>query len=371
MNARSIAATALVVVACVLAPLAVSAVWVHHTIYDTDGYVATVSPLARNAAIERALIHRTVAVIDDELERRLDPDADAGVLRRRLDEAALAAGHRAAEEAATPVVESDQFAKLWDRLNREGHAQALTWFSGESSRVEAGVVDDKLVISLQPLVEEVARRVESVGVANFRLSGDRIRRLQPEIVLVDGPLVAPIQRTLRTLNDLALPLSMFAAVAAIGAVAVATDRRAALSRLGIGLTIAMGVVLVALRVGREEFLGWIDTTSVSVPASTAFFDTGVRDLRGALLIGLVLGLGVALAARFAGGRRATTGEPPHSVMGVVATHRAGASVAVVFAGLAVLALIPSPTVVAALAVGLVVLALVVGLWIAAARSTRC
>ncbi len=300
MKARSVVATTLVVVTCVLAPLAVSAVWVHRTIYDTDGYVATVSPLARKAAIERALIHRTVAVIDEELERRLDPDPDAGALRRRLDQEALAAGHRAAEEAATRVVRSDQFAQLWDRLNREGHAEALTWFSGDSSQVRAGVADDKLVISLQPLVEEVAQRIEGVGVAGFHLSGDRIRRLDPEIVLVDGPLVEPIQRTLRTLDGLALPLSLLTLAGAIGAVVAAPDRRRVLARLGIGLTIAMAVVLVALRIGREEFLDWIDTTSVSVPASTAFFDTVVRDLRGALLIGLVLGIGIALAARFAG-----------------------------------------------------------------------
>jgi len=367
VRARSITATTLVVLACVLAPLSVTAVWVDRTVYDTDGYVDAVTPLARNAALQRAIVTRTVSVIDRELARQLD--ADTGPVRQLVNEQALQLAHRAAERAATAIVESDRFEQLWERLNREGHERALAWFSGDSNRVKAGVEDDKLVVSLQPLVDQVAARVEDVGVGGFRLSGDRIRKLNPEIVLVDGRLVEPVQWALRTLHALAVALPAFTLFAVIGALVAAGDRRRALARLGIGLLIAMAVALVALKIGRSEFLAWIDTTSVSVPASTAFFDIIVRGLRNALLVGLVLGLGIALAARFAGGRGKTVTQPPDSIGTLLAAHIAGATVVVVLAGLGVLLALPRPMPLTVIVVAIVATGLIVGLRTAAARAS--
>jgi hypothetical protein len=368
MRARSIAATTLVVLACVLAPLSVTAIWVDRTVYDTDGYVAAVGPLARNAAIQHAIVQRTVTAIDRQLERQLD--GDAGPVRRLVNEQALDLAHDAARRAATTIVESERFEQLWERLNREGHERALAWFSGDSDRVKAGVEDDRLVVSLQPLVEQVADRIDGLGVGGFELSGDRIRKLDPEVVLVDGPLVGPVQQALRTLHALAPVLAVLTALAVIGALVVAPDRRRALARLGLGLLIAMGVALVALKVGRSEFLAWIDTTSVSVPASTAFFDILVRGLRDALLIGLVLGAGVALAARFAGGRGKTVATSPDSIGTFLAAHIAGATVVVVLAGLGVLLVLPRPTPLSVLVVGILATGLIVGLRTSARHSLR-
>jgi len=130
----------------------------------------------------------------------------------------------------------------------------------------------------------------------------------------------------------------------------------------------MGVALVALRISHEEFIDWISTTSVSTPPSEAFFDTLSRGLRDALLIGVVLGCGMALAARFAGGRGAMVEGTPNSVGSFVAVHAAGVSVVVVLVGLGVLAFIPSPTLLVAAVVSAVVVAGVVGLRVFATRT---
>src|SRR5512133_2805717 len=45
---RTIVATCLIVVACLLAPLSVVSVWASQQISDTDRYVQTVAPLAQN-----------------------------------------------------------------------------------------------------------------------------------------------------------------------------------------------------------------------------------------------------------------------------------------------------------------------------------
>ena len=60
MRARRIFAVVLVVFAAVLAPLTITAYWIHDRIMSTDGYVETVAPLADNQDITDAIAERVV-----------------------------------------------------------------------------------------------------------------------------------------------------------------------------------------------------------------------------------------------------------------------------------------------------------------------
>jgi cytochrome c oxidase assembly factor CtaG len=48
-------ASLLIVVACLLAPLGVAAVWARNQVTNTDRYVATVAPPAKDPAIRQAV----------------------------------------------------------------------------------------------------------------------------------------------------------------------------------------------------------------------------------------------------------------------------------------------------------------------------
>src|SRR5206468_7646878 len=52
---RAVVATLLIVVACVLAPLSVVAVWARNQVTNTDRYVRTVTPLANDPSIQNAI----------------------------------------------------------------------------------------------------------------------------------------------------------------------------------------------------------------------------------------------------------------------------------------------------------------------------
>lgn len=54
-NWRGVVGTLLVVFAVVLAPLAVTGIWVQRTITDTDRWVETLGPLAADPAIQAAV----------------------------------------------------------------------------------------------------------------------------------------------------------------------------------------------------------------------------------------------------------------------------------------------------------------------------
>ena len=69
---RALVAT-LVIAGCILAPVSVVGVWLDGTLLNTDHYVSTVGPLARNSAIQDAIASRvtTEIVQHTALERRV------------------------------------------------------------------------------------------------------------------------------------------------------------------------------------------------------------------------------------------------------------------------------------------------------------
>ena len=117
---RSVVATVLVVVACVLAPFAVCAVWVHRTVFDTDGYVRAVTPVGRDQAVRDAVADRAVAAIE-----RAYATVPTGA-RARCGSVSPARRSRSCTGRSSPrperVVDSPRFEDVWVRANRTGHA---------------------------------------------------------------------------------------------------------------------------------------------------------------------------------------------------------------------------------------------------------
>src|ERR1019366_8977794 len=66
---RTLVATILIVIGCLLAPVSVLAVWAANEVGNTDRYVATMEPLAHNPAIQNALT--------DKITTRLNVTSDA------------------------------------------------------------------------------------------------------------------------------------------------------------------------------------------------------------------------------------------------------------------------------------------------------
>ena len=56
----------LLVLGCVIAPLALAGVWFHVNIMDVDGYVATITPVADEPAVQKAVAD----VLADQVCRR-------------------------------------------------------------------------------------------------------------------------------------------------------------------------------------------------------------------------------------------------------------------------------------------------------------
>ena len=110
----------LVVLVCILAPLSVLAVWLHDTVLDTDQYVSTVAPLAHDSTIQGAIATRITnsLVASTDLEARV---ADVLPARAPISAPAVVDGIKdVVHDLALRIVQSDQFANLWEQANRRG-----------------------------------------------------------------------------------------------------------------------------------------------------------------------------------------------------------------------------------------------------------
>src|SRR5437762_5484658 len=125
---RALVAT-FVIVSVVLVPLAGLSIWVRNLVLDTNHYVDTVEPLARNKAITDLVAERAT----DRLFQRVDVAAEAkDALPERAQFLAgpISSGVETfTREAATRALATDQFATVWREANRRAHAlvvKALT-----------------------------------------------------------------------------------------------------------------------------------------------------------------------------------------------------------------------------------------------------
>ncbi len=306
--ARSFTAAALIVVACLLAPLSVVSVWADTFVSDTNRYVETVSPVIDDPGVQTAIADEvTVAVMDSLDVQGLTADlmgtlADQPNVPPRVADAlpALAVPlARGIEDftrtQAEGFVASSRFQTVWDQVNRAAHAQVVDLLEGNPSGALTAQ-NDQIVLNLAPVIAEVKARLVDRG---FTLA-NKIPAIDRSFVLVESAGITRAQTSYSVLNALGVWLPLIALALLVAGVAVARDRRRALLRGTLGVAAAMLVLGVGLTLVRVLY---VQTTPADVLTSESagnVFDILVRFLRTGLRTVGVLALVVAFAAWVSG-----------------------------------------------------------------------
>lgn len=368
---RSVVAATCIGLACVLAPLSVTAVWASDEVSDTDRYVETVAPLAEDPAIQNAVAD----AVTEEIFTYVDVEA---ITSEAL--AALAAQDIAPRAAAglealqVPIVNgiegftrtevgkvlaSPQFATVWEQANRAAHTELVNLLSGEQGGA-VSAQNGTVTLNLGPIVAAVKQQLIAEGytIANNIPAVDR------SIVLVSSDAVTKAQGVYRLLDGLGRWLPVIAlALFAVG-VYVATGHRRALLLGSLGVAGSMLLLGVALAVARPLYLDAIPSDVLPREAAGNIFDTLVRFLRNGLRVTAVLALVVALGAFFTGpsttaartrrglaetvgvlgGRAEAAGVRTGGVGTWTAAHRRPLRIGLVIAGALVLTFWSRPTV---------------------------
>ena len=304
---RTIVASLLIVVGCVLAPLAGVAVWARNQVTNTDRYVATITPLARDPAIQAAIADQITAQVFNYIDvqgltnQTLDALTERGLRPQVADQLRALAGpiangvHGFVRTQVGNVVASDAFADAWVQANRVAHdelVKALTGRGGGAVKVE----NDTVSINLAPFIQTVKQRLVDSG---FGLAA-RIPDVNASFVLFRSDDITRARSAFSLLNTLGNWLPVIALVLLAIGIYLAKDHRRAL--IGAGLGVAAGMLLLALglAVFRSLYLDAVPAAVLPHDAAAVLYDTIVRFLRAGLRSVLVLALVVAAAGLLTG-----------------------------------------------------------------------
>jgi hypothetical protein len=338
----------LVVLTGLLAPLAVTAVWLHERILTTDGWVDTVAPLADDPAVIDAVSQRVVNTIFEkaDVQNRITDilpgpvDALGKTFANSLRTLAMNQTER--------FLESDAFQSLWEDANRIAHEQVVAMFSGKGDALKNH--DGQVVLDLGTVADTVRERLVDHGVGILKRV--RIPSGQAQIVLFQSDTVTQLQSVFRLLDQLWIALPIAFLVLGTAAIGVSVRRRPTVVEVGLAVATGSLLLLAGLHFARREYLSAATDAQLNGEAAESVFDTIVSKLETWTWLLLVVALVAAAAAFFSDPRklewvaRKLHGEEAANRSGVapwVRAHRLALGVGGVAAVLVVLAVWPSPT----------------------------
>lgn len=294
---RRVVVIVLVIIGCVLAPISVIGIWARNTLLDSGQYVDTVAPLAEDRAIQEALADRVATRlfesidVEEELTEALPPEADFVT-------PFIADGlERFVHDITLRFAESDQFPRLWDRINRRAHTAVLAVLEGEGTET-VDTRDGRVVLDVSAVIDRVSERLADLGVDVFEdASGER---LPSELVLFESAGLTKAQSGVRLLDTLAYVLPLITLLLFATAVALSTNRRRTGARAALGVAFSMALVLTAFNLGRGFYLDAIEDAGRSTDAAAAAFDQVLGFLRLSLRATFVLAVAVAVGVWLAG-----------------------------------------------------------------------
>ena len=309
---RGITAWVLIVLASLLIPISVISVWAIRTVTNTDQYVATMAPLARNQVI-----------VDHLAQKATDELFSTGIVKNKV-EAALP---KAAKPIVTPVVnevktyvyglavkvfESPKFGQLWDYLNRHTHDAVVDVLTGKQSkltqRIEKG---GGIVINVTPQLNDLISQANAHGITLFNpLKAVLATGNSLGVTVVSKSQVSKFTTLFNLVVTAKWAIPVVALVLAALGIIIGVDHRKTLLRMAIGVALVTMLLLAGLSLGRITFINQAGH-SFNRDVAASVWDTVLRflkaDLRWMLLAAVLVALGSWLAgpARYARWIRST------------------------------------------------------------------
>lgn len=299
---RNAGAKTLAVVAALLLALSVPAVWLNRMVTDTDVYVATVAPLAQDPDIQNAV----AAAASDAVIEKLDAETRLKqLLPENLQIIAVPVAQAVNDfisKQALVLVRSQQFAQAWEAANRISHKALVTAVTGRDTgavNVQAGVI----TLDVGTLADQIKTKLTDAGVG----FAANIPTIDKTIVLYESPVLAQMTSTFDLITRIALWLPILGLACAIGAIALAVDRRGAVLWLGASLAVAAMMPLEGLYLGQYYATAQLtQLAAIPTAAAQAAFGIIFRDLVTASQALIALGVVLWIGAIFAGPSRWAT-----------------------------------------------------------------
>ncbi|MFJ9528681.1 MULTISPECIES: hypothetical protein [Streptomyces] len=278
---------ALIVLLAVLVPFSALSAWVDLEIDDTDRYVAAVSPLSSDPAVQSTVTD----LITDEAMEQIDLGPLQDTVRDFL------------HETVRSFTTTEAFANAWETANRTAHEAVTAALDGDSG--------EAVTIDLAPVIQQVKQDLVSQGVP----FADQIPVQRTEITVIGADRADTLRDTFHWLRYCSIWPAIATLVMLVLVVGIATVRgglRAALTAtaaVGTGFVLGAIVLRILMAVGRSRALDEVpandrDAAAAVIDALTASLRTTVWVV---LVVGAVLLVGAVVARVLLGRRRARRG----------------------------------------------------------------
>ena len=325
---RSTFSVLLIVLASILAMLSVVSVWASDTVTDTDRFVATMGPLAKNPQVQAGVSERITSLVLDQVDvdslvkqvtdavssSNLPPQT--ATLLTTLN-GPLSSGLKSlVGTVVDKVVTSDVFANIWNTALRTAHSsfeKALTGKGGGAIKL----TNNEVQIDVGPAVAQVKNQLVDSG---FSLAS-KIPTVNTTFTVYQSSSLGKVKTYFRLLQIVGVWLPIITVLIAAAGVYLARDRRRALIGTAIGFAVAMLVLGIAVTVFRSFFIDQLPA-DVNTGAAEATYDALVRFLRvstrtvGTLAVLVALGAFLSGPAHFAVWVRAACSSGIGAVRGV-------------------------------------------------------
>ncbi|MCP3818435.1 hypothetical protein NLX86_09995 [Streptomyces sp. A3M-1-3] len=298
---RSSFAALLIVIGCILAPLAAVAAWTADEVGDTDRYVATVAPLASDPDVQAAAANRVTNAVMEHIDLATLLEGAAPADRPRLEKALGKLGNSLesavrsfVHDKAQEIIASDTFERIWTGANRRIHAavnKALTG-SGDSA---VKINNDSVTVDLAPVVDQVKQRLVDEGMT----VAARIPEVHTDFTVLRADNIGKVKTGFRLLQIAGFWLPVLSVLLVAAGVLLSRHRRRVLVASALAFAFATLLLGAGLTVFRVVYLNALPD-SVSQPAAESVYDALTRYLRTTVRMTVVLGVVIALAAWLTG-----------------------------------------------------------------------
>ena len=233
---RKIAVGFLVFLGAVLLIIANFAFWARFTLLNTNGWVAAVGPITKDAEVANTLSAYIVGEIFQEYDVN---QAIVDVLPDQYDLLSVPlakAMQNFATQAVTKVVMSDAFNTVWVGINRAGHTAVMRVLSGNGDVLY--MKSGQLVLDLSDVYNFIG---DTFNIQNLNIVPEA---QDGKLVLFTSKQVAVMQEAYSYINTFGLLMPLLSFLAFGFAILVSMWRRLTLLWIGITSAIAMTISLI-------------------------------------------------------------------------------------------------------------------------------
>ena len=301
-------ATVLILIGAILAPVAVVASWAKVQLTDTDTFVATYAPLAKDPGVQAYITTQVVDVINQQVDvNQLTSDVIDGITSLGTGPAATRALEALKGPAAQGIqslihtavsnfVTSNAFADVWTAALKLSHAQLVATMQNDPKAAIAIGSDGSIGIQLAPIMEKVKTTLVSKGIT----FASQIPTIDRTITVAHSDAIPTVQLAYNVALVAGAWLPWVAIAFLAAGVLVARRRAVALIWAAIALALSMIIIAAGFGIGRIVFVSSASPSLMPSNVARTLFDTVVAAMRDTAVAVLVLAIVVAVVGWFAG-----------------------------------------------------------------------